>query len=484
VKSGRAIAALIVATTAIRLLMAWALGLGIDESYMVAAGRALHLSYFDHPPLSWWMAAAVCRLVGSDAAWVVRLPFIATFAVSTWLIFRLTSRLFDETAGIWAALALNLAPVFAVTTGGWVLPDGPLICFLLAAALCLVHALESRRNKTAWWLAAGLAAGLALLSKYSAVLVLAGAFAALLTQPAHRHWLARPQPYLAAALALLVFSPVLVWNAGHAWASFAFQGDRAAAARFQPFGPIRVFAGEALFLLPWIWLGLMAVWLRGLRAGPAQWQSWLLCCLASGPILLFAVVSLWSRNVLFHWASPGYLFLFPLLGAAMARWPRHRAVWWAKATAILVCAGLLVVAGEIRLGWLARLDPRLQAAELQAVDWTPLRATLAARGLLHAAPIAAPNWTDAGKIDYALGGDPAVLCLNTDSREYGFAPGPRPGQDILIVAPRQTAAQIAAAYGGIFDAIDTLPPAQVALPGHGTAAFPLFLGHHLKRWPP
>ena len=41
---------LILLTTALRLFFAWAIGLGVDESYMVAAGRTLSLGYFDHPP--------------------------------------------------------------------------------------------------------------------------------------------------------------------------------------------------------------------------------------------------------------------------------------------------------------------------------------------------------------------------------------------------------------------------------------------------
>ena len=41
-----------------------------------------------------------------------------------------------------AAVTLNLSPVFGITGGGWVLPDGPLDCALLGATLCLVHALE------------------------------------------------------------------------------------------------------------------------------------------------------------------------------------------------------------------------------------------------------------------------------------------------------------------------------------------------------
>ncbi|MCW3473059.1 glycosyltransferase family 39 protein [Limobrevibacterium gyesilva] len=479
---GRAVAGLIAGTTAIRLLLAWAVGLGIDESYMVAAGRDLRLGYFDHPPLSWWLSSGIVHLTGSEAPVVVRLPFIVLFAVSTWLMYRLAATLFTPRAGVWAAVALNLAPVLGLTTASWVLPDGPLVCALLAAALCLVHALEGRG--TAWWLGAGVAAGLALLSKYSAGLVLGGAFIALLTQPAHRHWLARPQPYLAAALALLVFSPVLVWNAQHGWASFAFQGGRAGGASFRPFGPIATLAGEALFLLPWIWLGLMIPFVRGLRAGPADWRRWLLCWLAAGPIVLFAVVSLWTRSMLFHWATPGYLFLFPLLGDWLDRWRQRRVRAWAQGTAILTGVVLVLAVTEVRFNWLSAFKPGFDPA-LQGVDLTPLRPVLAARGLLNGPAIAAPSWNDTGKVDYALGGHPRVLCLNLDARQYGFSPGPGAhiGEDMLIVAPRQNQARIEASYGKLFDSIEPLEPARLEFPGRGTVEVPLFLARHLKRWP-
>src|SRR6266851_10078875 len=100
----RAVLWLVVGGLAIRLLMAGAIGLGVDESYMVAAGREFHLGYFDHPPLSWWLSAAAAHLLGSEAAPVVRLPFIVLFAVSTWLMYRLTAALFTRRAGLWAAI--------------------------------------------------------------------------------------------------------------------------------------------------------------------------------------------------------------------------------------------------------------------------------------------------------------------------------------------------------------------------------------------
>src|SRR5215470_7235596 len=232
------VAVLILATFLARLAFAAALALGIDESYMVAAGRKLQLSYFDHPPVAWWMAWGMAHLTGSESAVIVRLPFIALFALTTWLMYRVTSVLFDPEAGLWAAVILNVAPVLGITAGTWVLPDGPLFAALLGTVLCLVPALRSEgRAAWGWWLATGGCAGLALCSKYSAVLTLAGVAAFLATEPGGRRWLRQPHPYLAGLIALTVFLPVLIWNAGHGWVSFLFQGSRAAGS-LHPFGPI------------------------------------------------------------------------------------------------------------------------------------------------------------------------------------------------------------------------------------------------------
>src|ERR1700738_3686185 len=114
-------AALIAATFLARVLFASALGLGIDESYMVAAGRKLQLSYFDHPPIAWWMAWGAAHLSGSESPLVVRLPFIALFALTTLLMFRVTASLFGPRAGLWGAIVLNLAPVLSISTRTWVL---------------------------------------------------------------------------------------------------------------------------------------------------------------------------------------------------------------------------------------------------------------------------------------------------------------------------------------------------------------------------
>jgi len=483
------VALLIVTTLLARLLFAGALGLGIDESYMVAAGRVPHLSYFDHPPLSWWMAWAAARLAGTEAPLIVRLPFVLTFALTTWLMFRLTRRLFGARAGLWAAILLNAGPVFGVSAGSWVLPDGPLFAALLGAAVCLVEALSaSGRAAWGWWVASGACAGLALLSKYSAILAIAGVLLFLLTQPGQRRWLSRPQPYAAGLLALAMFAPVLAWNARHGWVSVLFQGGRATPAHLHLLGPLTTLGGEAAFLLPWIWLPLVWCGVLALRRGPTDERSWLLACLAAPTILLFCVVSLWN-HVLFHWAAPGYLLLFPLLGEAITRCQRHGSVILVgtAATAAIVVAAVVLVASEVRFNWLPDSFEKFAVGrdpDLGAVDWVSLRAELSERGLLGrpGLVVAATRWMDAGKLDYALAGQATVICLGDDPRQYGLNArlGAYAGDDVLIAAPRSSFRAIDSQFGKMFDSLEALPPATVLHAGRPAMIVPLYLGHHFK----
>ena len=486
---------LILIATLIRLFFAWGLGLGVDESYMVTAGRAIGLGYFDHPPAAWWLSAGIAKLAGSEAPIIVRLPFIALFALSTGLMFRLGTWYAGPRAGFYAALTLNLSPVFGVTTGSWVLPDGPLDCALIAAALALAHALSAKDagRLSAAWIVAGLCAGLALFSKYSAALTLLGALAYLILSPHRRALLARPGPWVAGLLALAVFAPVIAWNAAHHWASFAFQGARAEAVRLHPISPFTVLGGEALFVLPWIWAPMMALAIAALRRGPRDDRSFLLLCLGAPPILLFVVVAAWSsQRVLFHWAAPGYLMLFPLLGAWIARRMDARDGHVRRTligTAAFLILAIVFAAGAVRTD---ALHPLLVAAGarhdpvLAGIDWTSLRRELAARGLLDRpnTVFAAPNWRDAGKIGIALGPRRVLLCLNTDARQFAIAapPAREIGKDVLILVPGAPHA-LPTTISAAFASVTTLPPLSVRHAGRALAPVGLFLGHDLKGWP-
>jgi 4-amino-4-deoxy-L-arabinose transferase-like glycosyltransferase len=139
------------------------------------------------------------------------------------------------------------------------LPDGPLLFFWLLTLDRLARALESPRGH--WpWVVVGLAWGCALLSKYHAVFLPVGALLYLAIEPSARSWLRRPGPYLAVAIGLAVFSPVIGWNAAHGWASFAFQGGRALGPlQLRPGKLAMALLGQAAYLFPWMWGALAAV---------------------------------------------------------------------------------------------------------------------------------------------------------------------------------------------------------------------------------
>src|SRR5262249_45176014 len=154
------------------------------------------------------------------------------------LMYRLTKQFFGVRAGWWAVVAFNLAPVFTVADATWILPDGALIFFELATANVLAHIFfqdtGQQHHDTLWWLAAGAVAGCALLSKYHGVLLCLGPLLFLLTVADQRRWLSTAGPWLAAALALVVFSPVIIWNLQHEWAGLAFQFDRLGSTSARP----------------------------------------------------------------------------------------------------------------------------------------------------------------------------------------------------------------------------------------------------------
>jgi 4-amino-4-deoxy-L-arabinose transferase-like glycosyltransferase len=495
----------ILVAVACRMGFAATTGLGIDESYMVASSHSFAASYFDHPLASWWLELGSRAVFGGDAPWVVRLPFVALSGISSLLLWRLTVRLYGRQAGFWAVVAYSISPVFSLAFGCWVLPDGPLDAALLGFAYALVRALgvdgapralgvdgapralgvDGAPPAPRWWALVGLCAGLAMLSKYNAALVMIGVLG-LAPDPRFRAALRGPAPWAALLLALALFSPVLWWNITHHFASFAYQGGRAAAVRLRPAAPLTIWAGEALFILPWLWLPMIGLLIAAFRAGPVARRGWLLACLSVVPIMLFALIGLWSgTRILYHWAAPGYLMLFPLLGAWAARLaPRLRDLVAALSAFLLVTAAALIAA-ELQFGFIAHLDaifPPGKSPLLQAVDWRSLRGEIPA----GVQAIAALRWYDAGKIGYALSGDGhAIAVFGPEPHEFAQTTPAAAllGRNVLIIAMPGDADAIERRYAPDFTHISPGPVLTVIHNGALLLAIPTLIGTDMTKVP-
>ena len=455
-------AALVAAFTLVRLVLMVGIGFGNDEAYTIAGARALHLSYFDHPPLHVWLAHASALAFG-ETRWV-RLPFVLLFAGTGWLMFLLTRRLYGPKAGVWALLSLNLTPFFTLSAGGWVVPDGLLLFFLLAAVLALAPAVLGgpRQTSQPWraWLVGGLCLGLAGLSKYNAILIALSLVAFVAASPRRRPWLIHPAPYLGAAVALIVVLPVIIWNADNGWVSFAFQTGRALpGSGLHPTWVLGMALGETALISPWIAIpltiaaaGSLATVVRrpspeaidgSASSGDVQTADALLLSLAVPTVVAFTVSPLWSSRGLPHWPMPAWLFLYPILGSWIAADghrhfdPRKWVIGSTTAFAVLLVAGW----GAVRDGWISLAIPAATASRdptLEALDWSRLRESAPVTDA-HAAFAVAVRWMDAGKVAIALGPDVPTYVFSDDPRQFAFEPAVSRylGRDAVIVMPAQ-----------------------------------------------
>jgi hypothetical protein len=206
----------------------------------------------------------------------------------------------------------------------------------------------------------------------------------------------------------------------------------------------------------------------GCKAFRSNWRDQALAYLAAPPIVVFALISAWSsQHVLYHWAAPGYLMLFPFLGRWIAgheRRPAMRAMIAGSAALCLIA--ITVIGTQIQFDWLRPVLPAKDPTA-EGLDWTSLKADLGARGLLRSGTVVGvPNWRDAGKIAHALGPSVTVICLTRDARQFAFASPPDrwAGSDVLLLIVDHSDT-VLPALSPMFQRIDPLPPSAITLRG-------------------
>jgi hypothetical protein len=472
---------------------AWA-GLCYGESYYFACAHHPSPGYFDQPPLSILLATGSLALTGEVGRLVLRWPFIALFAGTTWLLFILGRKLHGAWPGFYAALLMNLAPVFSLSVGIFLQPDGPLMFFWLACVWCLAHILLDpvAGRPLGWWAAAGTMLGLGLLSKYTAVLLPVGTGLYVLGRRARWRCLAHPGPYVALAIAFVLFSPVLWWNARHHWISFVWQSTRG----LDELRGIRLdwmarnIGGQALLLLPWVWLALVIELGRGFSKHAMEARRFV-SCLAVVPIVLFTAVSAYAATGQrhFHWGMPGYLLLFLPLGETVHRGlaqGRRAYRWGVGATTISSLLFMTVAVSHVATGWLKDLPGGLAGSlagdkdgTLECVDLTGLAPALAERGLLGRDDLFVFSewWFLAGKVDYALQGKLPVLAWSpSDPRSFAFFDRANRwvGKDGILVTTKPGLEEVMGRYGEYFRHIEPLGTVPVGRRGRREATLYLY----------
>jgi dolichol-phosphate mannosyltransferase len=235
----------------LRLIYAGVVQLMPEETYYWNYSHHIDIGYLDHPPMVAWLIRLGTAVFGYTE-FGVRLPALCCGAIASIFTYRLARNLFGDAAAL-ASLLLAQALPFFFLSGFLTTPDAPLTAAWAASLYYLERALIGDRKNA--WLLAGICLGLGMISKYSIALLAPATLVFILLDAPSRRWLLRPQPYLAALLALAIFSPVLIWNSQHDWVSFAFQTSRrlAEAPRFTLH---RLIASMLILITP---VGVLAI---------------------------------------------------------------------------------------------------------------------------------------------------------------------------------------------------------------------------------
>ena len=251
------------------MIYASLIDLRTDEAYYWTWSKENVLSFLDHPPMIAWFIRLGTAIFG-DTNFGVRFAGVLAMLVTQLLLADIVRRVTHDVRAVVLVLLMPEAALYYGLLMAKVSPDVALIPFAVAMIWALVRLDES--GDARWWLAVGAFAGLALLSKFTAIMLLPAVLAFMLVPDWRRRWLLSPYPWLAVLIALTVFLPVLIWNAGHDWASFKFQLVRASATNpwsLRTFGEFigLQFGLVGFIMLPVVLTGVALTAWRGYRRG-------------------------------------------------------------------------------------------------------------------------------------------------------------------------------------------------------------------------
>lgn len=246
-----AAAALIAYAFVLRLVFAGSVEMLPEETYYWNYARHLDFGYLDHPPMVAWLIRVATAVFG-QTEFGVRAGALLCGAITSIFIYKLTRNLFGAATALAALLLVQALPYFFLS-GLLMTPDAPLAAAWAASLYFLERALIGNQSR-AWWFA-GICLGIGMISKYSIALLCPVTAAFMVWDPRSRRWWTRREPYIGALLALAIFSPVIIWNAQHEWASFAFQTSRRIAEAPQ-FALHKLIGSILLLITP---TGLLAV---------------------------------------------------------------------------------------------------------------------------------------------------------------------------------------------------------------------------------
>ncbi|MGH2406006.1 MAG: glycosyltransferase family 39 protein [bacterium] len=324
------LAGIVLAGLAVRAVLSVSVPLLDGETYYWVWSKTPALSYLDHPPFLAYLIR-VTTVLGDGEVWVRLGPLLAG-VLTPLALFTLGREMFGVCAGLIAAGIFQVVPVLT-GAGLFATPETPLFLWWSLSLVCVRRALWGNPR---WWIPAGAAVGLGMLSKMTMIILPLGVLGFILTR--RRKVLRSSWLDLGVAIALVLFAPVLIWNAGNGWATARFiLHERPQQVPVGPAGLLAITIEQLAFAIA---LAPALLWMivPVLRRRRDDRMAFLLWMILPTLALLCAVVWVWGAAH-GYWAGPAYLGLAVALGGL---WPgRPAALAMGMNAAFIAYAALL-----------------------------------------------------------------------------------------------------------------------------------------------
>lgn len=273
--------------------------------------RNLDLSYYSKPPMVAYMNFLSSKLLGNSELAVRITPILLSFLLSIFT-YLFVKKIFDKKVALIASTLPQLTIGYAINSL-LMTTDAPFIFFWSLSVMCLYLAFE--KNKASLWLASGLLAGLAFLSKYPAVFLLLISLAYMTLYK--RDLLKSPNPYLSLLPAFFLSLPVLIWSYIHNFVSFKHVSTLATKSQ-ELFGLSNAleFLGGQMLLLSFIpFFVLLYAWMRSLKKD----RRLIFFTFYSLPVFFFFLVLSLHKRVEANWSGFAYFSGFVLISYFLSR---------------------------------------------------------------------------------------------------------------------------------------------------------------------
>jgi len=196
-----------------------------DELYYIAMSDNLDLGYVDVPPLVPFLLAIVRSVLGTSFFSLHLLPAISG-ALVVWLVSLMVKKLGGGFNALLLALTcVTLAPIYLCWESTYTYDVfDKLNWTVMLYVMVLILKTEDRK----YWIYFGLVAGLGLMTKITILFIAFGLLSAMMMTKERKHFLSW-QLWAGGVLALLIFSPYIIWQIREGLPALEYYGSYASA---------------------------------------------------------------------------------------------------------------------------------------------------------------------------------------------------------------------------------------------------------------